>query len=142
MCGRNILLRLFNEEECRVISTGSCCDVCEAKAQNKYLLEDNRKELKILIDALDKVGWKGTVKIAEWIRGSKISWTDAFDKSSISYGNHQGKGIDYWHSFIKQCHVSSLIQLELKSMIKNNGHYAVQGVYYPLPKLRKKTSRR
>ena len=77
------------------------------------------------------------VKIAEWIRGSKISWTDAFDKSSISYGNNQGKSIDYWHSFIKQYHVSSLIQLELKSMIKNNGHYAVQGVYYSLPKGRK-----
>ena len=57
--------------------------------------------------------------------------------NSISYGNHQGKGIDYWCSFIKQCHVSSLIQLELKSMIKSNGHYAVQGVYYPLPKGRK-----
>ena len=38
--------------------------------------------------------------------------------NSISYGNHQGKGIDYWCSFIKQCHVSSLIQLELKSMSK------------------------
>ena len=111
-------------------------------SKSVFFLENNWKELKILIDALDKVGWKGTVKIAEWIRGSKISWTDAFDKSSISYGNHQGKGIDYWHSFIKQCHVSSLIQLELKSMIKNNGHYAVQGVYYTLPKLRKKTSRR
>ena len=75
--------------------------VCEAKAQNQYVLEDNQKELKILIDALDKVGCKGEVKIAEWIHGSKISWTDAFDKSSISYGNNQSKSIDYWHSFIK-----------------------------------------
>ena len=137
LCRRKILLGMFNEEECCAISSGSCCDVCEAKAQNQYVLEDCRKELKILIDALDKVGCKGEVKISEWIRGSKISWTDAFDKFSISYGNHQGKGIGYWRSFIKQCHVSSLIQLELKSMIKSNGHYAVQGVYYPLPKGRK-----
>ena len=38
-----------------------------------------KKELKILIDALDKVGYRGEVKISEWIRGSKIPWTDAFD---------------------------------------------------------------
>lgn len=76
------------------------------------------------------------MKISEWIRGSKISWIDAF--VSILYGNHQGKAIDYCRSsFIKQCHVSSLVQLELKSMIKSIGHYAVQGVYYRLPKGRK-----
>lgn len=49
LCQRNTLLRMFNEEECCVISSGSCCDVCEAKAQNQYVLEDNRKGLKFLI---------------------------------------------------------------------------------------------
>ena len=54
---------------------------------------------------------------------------------SILYGSHQGKGIDYCRSsFIKQCHVSSLVQLELKSMMKSIGHYAVESVYYRLPK--------
>ena len=33
-------------------------------------------------------------------------------------------------NFIKQCHVLSLIQLELKSMTKETGLYAVNGVYH------------
>ena len=45
--------------------------------------EDCKEELKVLIDALDKLGCKGEVKISEWMRGSKVSWKDAFDKSSI-----------------------------------------------------------
>ena len=52
----------------------------------------------------------------------------------ISYGNHQGKDINHWRRFIKQCHVLSLIELELKSMIKDNGHYSIQGIYMTLPK--------
>ena len=38
--------------------------------------------------------------------------------------------MNFWRTFIKQCHVVSLVQLELRSMIKNNGMYAVNGVYY------------
>ena len=60
LCRRKILLSMFHEEECCATSSGSCCDVCEAKAQDQYVLEDKKK---ILIDALDKVGCKGEVKI-------------------------------------------------------------------------------
>ena len=41
------------------------------------------------------------------------------------------KDLTFWRMFIKQCHVMSLVQLELRSMIKSSGHYAVNGVYYP-----------
>ena len=33
---------------------------------------------------------------------------------------------------MRQCHVLGLIQYELRSMIKGNGHYSVMGVYSPL----------
>ena len=45
-----------------------------------------RRELAVLIDALNQVGCEGEVKVAEWIRGSKISWTDENNKKFMSYG--------------------------------------------------------
>ena len=107
VCRRKILLELFGEEESCAISSGNCCDVCQTTVTCH---EDCKEELKVLIDALDKLGCKGEVKISEWIRGSKVSWTDAFDKYYLSYGNHQGKDINHWRRFIKQCHVLSLIE--------------------------------
>jgi len=38
--------------------------------------------------------------------------------------------MNFWRAFIKQCSLISLVQLELKSMIKSSGIYAVNGVYY------------
>ena len=32
---------------------------------------------------------------------------------------------------MKQCHVLGLVNYELQSLIKGNGHYAVMGVYSP-----------
>ena len=66
-------------------------------------------------------------------KGSSISWTkfNSYDKSSLSYGNNRGKDLQFWRMFIKQRHVMSFVQLELRSMIKSSGHYAVNSVYYP-----------
>lgn len=36
----------------------------------------------------------------------------------------------FWRTFIRQCSVVELVEYELKSMIKSNGLYAVNGVYY------------
>ena len=36
----------------------------------------------------------------------------------------------YWRNFIKNCRVLNLVQLELRSMIKGNGMYSVNGVYH------------
>ena len=83
------------------------------------------KELAIVIDALDKLGCKGEVKITEWIRGTKLSWTNEFDKTAMSYGNHCGKGIDLWRTFMRQCYVNGCVQMELRSLTKGNGHYSV-----------------
>ena len=40
----------------------------------------------------------------------------------------------WWQKFIRQCHVTSVIEKELKSIIKKSGHYAIQGVLHVLPK--------
>ena len=50
---------------------------------------DFKEELKVLIDAVDHLEGMGEVKKAEWIRGSKIAWTNAFDKKCLSYSNHK-----------------------------------------------------
>ncbi len=52
--------------------------------------QENVDELNILLSALSQLGCKGEVKIAEWIRGSSIAWTNQHDKTSFSYGNHKG----------------------------------------------------
>ena len=65
--------------------------------------------------------------------GSNISWTNSYNKSCLSYGNNRGKDSYFWRMFIKQYHVMLFVQLELRSMIKSSGHYAVNGVYCPTP---------
>jgi len=93
-CRRRILLDAFGEVVTPVAFTSICCDVCES--QGNYQLADCKEELKILDDALRQVGSKGEVKISEWIRGSKVSWTNEFNKSALSYGNHKGREIGFW----------------------------------------------
>ena len=131
MCRRRLLMDMFGEENNSCDSSGDCCDVCMHKNGDETEYTDHKEELKILLDALNNIGCKGEVKIAEWIRGSKLQWTDAFNKNCLSYGNHNNKDMNFWRTFIKQCHVVSLVQLELKSMIKGSGLYAVNGVYFP-----------
>ena len=132
LCWRKMILELFGEDEAMPEYSSDCCDVC--KNSTSAVSCNHKEELKILMNALDELGCKGEVKVAEWIRGSKVSWTNTHNKQAFSYGNHLGKDITFWRTFIKQCHVVSLIKLELKSMIKANGTYAVNGIYYPLSK--------
>ena len=119
---------IFGEENTASTATGICCDVC--KQGTNIIKCDFKEELRILIDSLNHIGCKGEVKIAEWIRGSNVSWTNACNKNCLSYGNHRGKDMAFWRTFIKQCHVLSLVKLELRSMIKDSGLYAVNGVYH------------
>ena len=130
-CRRRLLMGMFDEESSSSDASGDCCDVCIHRNSNETEYTDHKEELQILLDALSSIGCKGEVKIAEWIRGSKLQWTDAFNKECLSYGNHKNKDMTFWRTFIKQCHVMSLVQLELKSMIKGSGLYAVNGIYFP-----------
>ena len=128
-CRRKLLIELFGETDPPTFDF-TCCDVCNSSSgQRKQTFND---ELKILVDALNQVGAKGEVKIAEWIRGSSVSWTNAYNKKALSYGNSRGHTLEQWRLFMRQCHVLGLVKYELKSMIKANGHYSVMGVYSPL----------
>ena len=136
-CRRKLLLDIFQDSYAATVND-KCCDVCSAKTDGEEQTVDCKYELEILLDALGQIGCKGEVKIAEWIRaGSQISWTDAYD---ISNGNHRNRDMTFWRSFLKQCYVAGYIDLELKSFIKGNGYYSVQGVYKSLLRGRNLTS--
>lgn len=90
------------------------------------------EELRILADAIGQLGVKGEVKLAEWIRGSSVSWTQAHNKKALSYGNNMGHTLDEWRLFMRQCHVLGVVKYDLRSMVKSNGHYSVMGIYHPL----------
>ena len=129
ICRQKILLELFGESDPPTYES-RCCDVCNI--DNRKTMQPFNEELKILVDALRQIGIKGEVKVAEWIRGSSVAWTNAYNKKSLSYGNHFGHTLEQWRLFMHQCHVLGLVKYELRSMIKGNGHYSVMGVYYPL----------
>ena len=48
--------------------------------RNQQTMQPFNEELKILVDALRQIGQKGELKVVEWIRGSSVSWTNAYNK--------------------------------------------------------------
>ena len=128
-CRRQVLFEEF-QDPARLpdVVCSECCDVCEKKNENE-IVNDLKEELKILINAIDTLRQKGEKKIAEWIRGSSLAWTQPYNKQSTSYGNHRGHSQNWWRTFMKQCHVVGLVNRKLKSMVKRSGHYSVFGVY-------------
>ena len=74
VCQTRLLLDLFGERDFPTSSTGSCCDVCSSQISGDTVYEDFHCELEVLI------GCKGEVNVAEWIQGSKVSWTDVKDQ--------------------------------------------------------------
>ena len=79
---RITLLELFGEDISTISDKAvSCCDVwamqCDASS-------DLTEELSILHDAINTIGSKGEVKLAQWIRSSALSWTDPYDMSALS----------------------------------------------------------
>lgn len=129
-CRRKLLLELFGESYEQIQTDFVCCDVCSS-AENHPLVSFN-EELKILDDAMQQVGIKGEVKLAEWIRGSSAAWTQDYNKKSFSYGNNKGHSLEQWRLFMRQCNVLGIVKYDLRSLIKNNGHYSVMGIYHSL----------
>ena len=132
ICHRRSLLDLFGETDTEAEHKNSCCDVCASKDQ--YHMKNMKRELAIVVDALDQLGSRGEVKVTEWIRGSKLAWTNEFDKTVMSYGNHCERDSNFWRTFLRQCYVNGFVQMELQSLIKRNGHYSVYGVYFTTDK--------
>ena len=108
------------------VPNSECCDVCALESCGN---SDVTSELSILHNAIELVGQKGEVKLAQWIRGSSLAWTDAYDKKVPSYGYSTEHSEMWWQIFMRQCHVLGLVQRELKSIKKQSQHYSVQGFY-------------
>ena len=133
LVGRQVLLDLFGEDASSLASTReSCCDVC---SQSKEVsVTDRLKELEVLIDAIDVVGDKGEIKLAQWIRGSSQEWTIQYNKDCHSFSNSMGHSEAWWRTFMRQCHVKGVVEKQLKSIINKSGHYCIQGIFHVLPK--------
>ena len=102
------MLELFGES-CDPASDSVCCDVCSSADTSIPLVPFN-EEVKILDDAMQQVGTKGEVKLAEWIRGSSATWTQIYDKKSFSYGNNKGHDLEQWRLFMCQCNVLGIVK--------------------------------
>ena len=87
---RKLLMGMFDEESSSSDASGDCCE-----NSNETEYTDHKEELQ---DALSSIRCKGEVKIAEWIRGSKLQWTDAFNKVCLSYANHKNKNMTFWRT--------------------------------------------
>ena len=57
------------------------CDVCQ---QELGTLVDRKRELSILIKAIDELPKMGEVKMTEWIRGGQIAWVKTVAKHEVS----------------------------------------------------------
>ena len=126
-CRRVLLLESFGEECSETeAEADSCCDVCSNEQVKTDI--DFTEELKTLYNAIEVIGSKGEVKIAQWVRGSTLSWTDKYNKQSVSYGKSHGHNEEWWRLFIRKCHVLGTANKQLKSIIKQSQHYSVQGV--------------
>ena len=125
-CRRATLLELFGEESIARSHGSVCCDVCENSTESIQF--NCIQELKILYDAMRAIGPKGELKLSQWIRGSRLAWTESHNKGSMSYSNFNGHSENWWREFIRQCHVLGLVNKELRSIIKKNRHYGIQGI--------------
>ena len=100
---RLTLLELFGEDVSTTewqVSKSECCDVCALESCGN---SDVTSELSILHNAIEVIGQKGEVKLAQWIRGSSLAWTDAYDKKAPSYGYCTEHSEMWWRTFMRQC---------------------------------------
>ncbi len=134
-CRRKMLLQLFGEDTtCVSTDLENCCDVCSHIEQRKCA--ECIDELTVVVETIDTIGDKGEVKVAQWIRGTSLGWMAEYDRNATSYGKSMGHTEMWWRIFMRQCHVSGLLQKQLRSIIKKSGHYCVQGIICVLPKAR------
>ena len=98
-----MLLELFEEDPAIIADADkTCCDVYELE---QIGTEDRFEELKMLHDAIEVLGQKGEVKLAQWLRGTSLAWGNKFNKQAYSYGCSAMHSEKWWRTFMRQCHV-------------------------------------
>ena len=125
-CRRLCLRKLSGEDIKDMVKHPNCCDVCELTAESTEADHDLTEELRILYDAVQTLGSKRRAK--DYSVNNGLAWTNAYNKSCISYGNSQGHSEKWWRLFIRKCHVLGVVKKELKSIIKQSQHYGIQGI--------------
>ena len=108
-CRHQIVLEGFGEQ--MVHPSDQCCDVC---ALTPVVSVDMSKELALLISAIDELGTKGEKKVAQFLRGSNLTWIkdlQNFDpKASAAYGKSPPHlSLEWWRLFTRQCSVAGYL---------------------------------
>ena len=78
------------------------------------------------IDAIDTIGSRGELKIAQWIQGSTLQWTASYNEVASSYGILMGHSEHWWRRFLRQVSVSGVLE--------RTNNYCIQGLYRVTPK--------
>lgn len=112
-----MLLELFGEtqqptEDC---NNPKCCDVFELKANAAGTETDLTEEFTILHNAISGIGNKGELKLAQWIRGSTLAWTNEYNNKSCPMATSRGTVRCGGAFSYAKCHVLGLVNKELKS---------------------------
>ena len=120
-CHRKLLMGMFDEESSSSDARGDCCE-----NSNETTTKKTCKMLWAVFGAKVKLklpNGSGNPNFNGLMHLTRCAFHMAITR------------IKTWLSgelkFIKQCHIMSLVQLELKSMIKGSGLYVVNGIYFP-----------
>ena len=83
ICRREMLLQMCGKTNSKpYVHVGDGCGVYVQKNSQQHQLTYH-KEIMMPCSRL-------AMKVSEWIRESKIPWTNSFNKECLSYGNHRG----------------------------------------------------
>ena len=112
-CRTKILLQSFGEHDFNLQCSDNSCVVCQ---QELGTLVDRKRELSILIKAIDELPKMGEVKITEWIRGGQVAWMKNVAKHEVSAYSSSPPGLskEWWRGFIRQCSSAGYISRMIK----------------------------
>ena len=111
-CRREVVLEYFESDSLKEPNV-DCCDVC---AMEVMLLKNRKKELALVIKAIEELGKRGEKKIAQFIRGGNLAWIHEISDFNpqdpqSSYGKSpQELSLGWWCTFIRQAAVAGYLQ--------------------------------
>jgi RecQ family ATP-dependent DNA helicase len=120
-CIRKTMLEYYNEE--LTDAAKHCCGVCDGQGNRSYVICTS--EAKNLVQAINALGSKGECKISEFLRGSNSSWLTDESKRNVSYGAGCHHSVQWWRSFIRQCHGLGIVDRKVAVQAVSKHQHAV-----------------